>query len=116
MGLNSQQLLTPSFGFSHKKTSYITLTDGTEINGTIKDIDRKKGLIKYIKIKNGAEKKHKLKPESIKFMYLPPSGLDKLSKVSGFLSNVDRWNDEKLNQYFLNKGYIYFELADVKIK
>ena len=29
-------------------------------------------------------KKHKLKPESIKFMYLPPSGLDKLSKVSGF--------------------------------
>lgn len=49
-------------------------------------------------------------------MYLPPSGLDKLSKVSGFLSNVDRWNDEKLNQDFLNKGYIYFELADVKIK
>jgi|TARA_B110000259_G_scaffold172414_1_gene204819 hypothetical protein len=49
MGLNSQQLLTPSFGFSHKKTSYITLTDGTEINGTIKDIDRKKDLLNILK-------------------------------------------------------------------
>lgn len=116
IGAQSQQLLSPSFGFSKKKTSYITLADGTELNGTIKDIDRDKGLIKYIKIKDGAGKKHKLKSEEIKFMYLPPSGFDKLQKATDFLSDANKWNDEKLNQDFISQGYIYFELADVKIK
>ena len=114
--LNGQQLLSPSYTFSRNKTSYITLTDGSEINGTIKDIDRKKGLIKFIKIKDGAGKKHKLKPEDVKFMYLPPSGLDKYSKATGLLFDAQKWNDEKLNQDLLNQGHIYFELADVKIK
>ena len=40
--ISAQQLLSPSFTYSHSKTAYITLTDGTEITGTIKDIDRKK--------------------------------------------------------------------------
>ena len=44
IGLIGQDLLSPSFGFSKKKTAYITLVDGSEINGTIKDIDRKKGF------------------------------------------------------------------------
>jgi hypothetical protein len=39
------------------------LADGTEINGTIKDIDREKGLIEYIKLQDGAGKKHKLNPK-----------------------------------------------------
>jgi len=116
IGLIGQDLLSPSFGFSKKKTAYITLVDGSEINGTIKDIDRKKGLIDFIKIKDGEGKNHKLKPEKVKFMYLPPSGLDKLSKAKDFLSDAKKWNDGKLNQDFLNQGYVYFELADVKIK
>ncbi len=114
--LNAQQLLCPSYGFSHKKTSYITLQDGTEIQGNIKDIDREKGLIKFIKIKDGAGKKHKLKPEAVKHMYLPPSGLDKLSTAADFLTDTQKWNDDKLNQDLLNQGYVYFELADGKVK
>ncbi|WP_010523062.1 hypothetical protein [Aquimarina agarivorans] len=114
--LSAQDFLSPSFTFSHKKTSYITLADGSEIEGIIKDIDRKKGLIEYIKIQDGSKKKHKLKPEQVKFMYLPPSGFDKLSKLTNFLTDTQKWNDEKLNQDFLNKGYVYFELADVLIK
>ena len=116
IGIRAQQLLTPSIGFSHKKTSYITLIDGTEITGSIKDIDRKKGLIEFIKIKDGAGKKHKLKPEQIKFMYLTPSGLDKYNKLTSFIYDAQKWTDQKLDQDFLNKGYVYFELADVKIK
>lgn len=114
--MNAQDLVSPSYGFSHSKTAYITLADGTEINGTIKDIDRDKGLIEYIKLQDGAGKKHKLKPEDIKFMYLPPSGLDNLGKKLNFLEDFKKWNDEKLNQDFLNQGYAYFETADVKIK
>ena len=49
-------------------------------------------------------------------MYLPPSGLDKLMKTNEFLTNSRKWTDQKLNEDFLNKGYIYFELADVKLK
>lgn len=114
--MNAQELLTPSYGFSHSKTAYITLEDGTEINGTIKDIDRDKGLIEFIKLQDGAGKKHKLKPEHIKFMYLPPSGMDNLGKKLNFVSDFDKWNDEKLDQDFLNQGYAYFETADVKVK
>lgn len=112
----AQQLLSPSYSFSHKKTSYITMADGNEIKGTIKDIDRKKGLIKYVKIKDGSGKKHKLKPNDIKFMYLPPSGIDKYAKAAGFLTDAQKWNDEKLDQDLLNQRYVYFENTDVKIK
>lgn len=113
---NAQSLISPSYGFSHSKTAYITLADGTEINGTIKDIDRDKGLIEYIKLQDGTGKKHKLKPQNIKFMYLPPSGLDNLGKKLDFISDSKKWNDEKLDQDFLNQGYAYFETTDVKIK
>ena len=112
IGMQAQELLSPSMTFSHKKTSYITLLDGTEINGTIKDLDREKGLIEYVKIKDGAGKKYKLDADEIKFMYLPPSGFDKLSKATSFLKDAKKWNNDKLNQDFLSQGYIYFELAD----
>ncbi len=114
--LSAQSFLTPSFSFSHKKTAYLTLVDGTEIQGTIKDIDRKKGLIEEIKIKDGNGKNKKYKPEEVKFMYLPPSGFDKLTKAMDFMGDAQKWNDDKLNQDFLNQGYIYFELSDVKVK
>jgi len=116
IGLNAQQLLSPSYGFSKKKTSYVTLENGTEIKGTLTDIDYKKGLIKLIKIEDGTGTKHKLKPSSVKFMYLPPSGLDKLSNVMDFATDAQKWNNEKLNQDFLNQGYVYFETVNVKIK
>ena len=114
--MNAQDLINPSYGFSHSKTAYITLADGTEINGTIKDIDREKGLIEYIKLVDGAGKKHKLNPEDIKFMYLPPSGLDNLTKKLDFVSDFQKWSDDKLNQEYIKEGYAYFETADVQIK
>lgn len=111
----SQSLLTPSRAFSHQKPSTITLTDGSEIKGTIGDIDRKKGLIAFIKIEDQSGKKHKLKPEQVKYMYLPPSGLDNLGKAMDFLTDAKKWNDEKLDQDLLNQGYAYFENAKVKM-
>jgi hypothetical protein len=114
--LSAQELLTPSFTYSHKKPSYITLTDGKVIEGEIKDIDRKKGLIEEIKIKDVNGKKHKFEPTEVKYMYLPPSGLDKLSKKMDFMHNASKWTNDKLNQDFLNDGYVYFETVEVKVK
>lgn len=114
--LHAQQLLSPSFGFSHKKTSYVTLTDGTVITGTLKDIDRKKGLIEFVNIEDGAGKKNKLKAEKIKLMYLPPTAFDNLSKANDFVSDAQKWSGQKLNEDFIKQGYVYFENTNVKIK
>lgn len=116
LSANAQELLSPSKVFSHKKTSYVTLENGVEIKGTLTDIDRKKGLIKLIKIEDGTGTIHKLKPNSVKFMYLSPSGLDKLSKAIDFATDAKKWTNEKLNQDFLSQGYVYFETVNVKIK
>lgn len=111
-----EQLLTPSKAFSHKKLAYITLQDGTEIKGNIQDVDREKGLIEGVKVKDGKGKKHKLKPEDIKHMYLPPSGLDKLGNAMDIASDAKKWNNQRLKQDLVNQGYIYFEQTEVKIK
>lgn len=114
---NAQELLSPSMTFSHKKTAYVTLTDGTEIEGLIKDVDRKKGLVEYVKIKDNDGKKHKLKAEAIQYMYLPPSGFDKLSKATDFLTDAQKWgSDAKLNNDLLSQGYVYLENSNVRIK
>ncbi|WMN07718.1 hypothetical protein [Marivirga arenosa] len=112
----AQKLLSPSFTYSHKKTSYITLKDGTEITGTIKDLDRKKGLIDQIKIEKEDGKKVKLKPEDIKEMYLPQSGLDKVSQAMDAMSDAQKWNNEQIDQDLLDDGYVYFENAMVYYK
>lgn len=114
--LPAQQLLSPSFGFSHKKTSYVTLTDGTVITGTIKDIDRKKGLIEFVNIEDGEGKKNKLKAEKIKLMYLPPTAFDNLSKATDFIYDSQNWTQQKLDQDLIGQGYVYFENTKVKIK
>lgn len=114
--VNAQQLLTPSYSFSHKKTAYVTLTDGKEIKGTLDDIDRNKNLIEFVRIIDESGQKHKLNAEAVKFMYLPPSGMDNLSKQADFLTDATKWNDEKLDQDLLNQGYVYFELTQVIIR
>jgi len=99
---NAQELLMPSLSFSHKKTAYVTLMDGTEIVGLIKDNDGKK---------------HKLDADKIKYMYLPPSGLDKLSKTSNFLTDSRNWGkDGELDDEKLSLGYVFFENSKVRIK
>ncbi|WP_282035952.1 hypothetical protein [Saccharicrinis aurantiacus] len=111
-----EMLLSPSVAFSHKKLAYVTLNDGTEVKGNITDLDRKKGLIEQVKIKDGSGKKHKMKPDDIKHMYLPPSGLTKLSKAYDVVFDSKKWNNQRLNQDLINQGYAYFEQTDVKIK
>jgi len=112
----AQELLEPSFGFSHKKVSYVTLLDGTTIEGEIRDIDRKKGLIEYVKIKDADGKKHKLEAEEIQYMYLPPSGFDTFNKLGSKVYDAQKWYDKNLNSEYIKEGYVYFELADVQVK
>lgn len=116
LNCSAQELVSPSFTFSHKKTAYVTLKDGSEIKGSIDELVRKKGLVVLVKIEDGNGEKHKLKAESVNYMYLPPSGLDNYVKATDFLTDAQKWNNDKLNQDFLNQGYAYFESSNVKIK
>jgi len=103
-------------GFSKKKTSYITLHDGSEITGTIKKLDRKKGLFEKI-ILNTDDGKQKIDAEDIKFMYLPQSGWGKLAKSMNVMYDAQRWDgDNQINADYLRDGYAYFETSEVQIK
>ncbi|NNE30509.1 MAG: hypothetical protein HKN16_12795, partial [Saprospiraceae bacterium] len=112
----AQSLLPPVFSYSHKKTSYITLKNGSTVEGTIKDLDRKKGIIEEVKLKDGSGKVIKLKPSEIDYMYLPASGWDKMGSSLGFLSDASRWDNDDLDQDKIARGYVYIESSDVMVK
>ena len=116
LSANAQEFLTPTNTFSHEKTAYVTLVDGTELEGTLDDVDRKKGMIESITIVNSSGEKRELQAESVEHMYLPPSGFDELQKAGNLASDVQKWNDEKLNQDLFGNGYAYFELGEVMVK
>ncbi len=114
--LNAQTFLEPSFSYSEKKISYITLTDGTELEVYLASIKREKGLIEELKIEDKNGKKSKLKPEQIKKMYLPQSGWDKFSKSVDQAYDVQKWDNDALDPNKFAEGYVYFEQAEVQVK
>lgn len=112
-----QEFLDGAFTFSSKKESYIMLRDGKEIVGFIDDIDRKKGLIEEITIKDMDKKKIKLKPEEVKHMYIAPSGWDKMAKGLDIMNDATKWDDDKsAHAEHIKNGYVFFETTEVMIK
>jgi hypothetical protein len=116
-GSSYAQKFAPAFdGFSKKKTTFITMDNGDEIECTIASFKRKKGLIEEIKIKDLKGKKVKIKPEAIKHMYIPPSGLSKVSNTLDFLGDAQQWEHTDLDSDIIEKGYAYLEKAEVMVK
>lgn len=113
--LSAQIFLQGNFTFSSKKPSIINLEDGTKIEGLIDDIDRQKGLIEEITIKDAKGKKRKLKPAQIKSMYLAPSGFDKFTQAYSFLNDATQWGQTDLDKDIIGKGFAYFEKTEVTL-
>lgn len=100
-----------------EKDSYITLMDGTELVGRVKDLDRKKGLLEEVTIKLEDGKKKKLKPEDIKYMYLPPSGLSKYINAVDKATDINKMQKDASNsKAMMRPGYFYFESSEVLLK
>ncbi|MGL4630029.1 MAG: hypothetical protein ACRCVT_02390 [Leadbetterella sp.] len=97
--------------FSSKKVAYITLQDGTKLEGDIEDLDRKKGNISEITIRVDGKKKT-FEPEQIKEMYLPATGLDMVSKKMEAGTNLTK----DLNMDKIADGYGFFEFTEVVLK
>lgn len=113
---NAQKLLKPFDTVSHKKTSYIYMENGKEIQGTVKKLKRKKGLVREINIKNAKGKKVTVPIEDIKYAYLPQSGLDKFMKFDEFIGDATMWEDGLYDKERIKAGYAYFEKAEVMVK
>lgn len=111
-----QRFLDPSFDFSEKKISYLTLKDGSEIQCNLKKLKYDKGLIEEIKIEMLDDSKVKVQPEDIAYMYLPPSGLDKLVKMDNLMTDATLWDEEALDGDLIGNGYVYFEQCQVRMK
>lgn len=113
----SQDFLDGNFTFSKKEKSYLTLTDGTEIVGFIDDIDRKKGLIEKIVIKDSTGKKREFLPQQLHHMYIAPTKWDKFAGGVDKAYDMTRWEEDKsINMGHIKEGYALFEYAEVKIK
>ena len=103
--------------YSPNKMSIVILNDGTEVKGYKKDVDRKKGQIYYIKIKDSVTgKKSKFESEDIKEMYLFPGGLEKLNKSLRFLNDTRQWTSRELKSDIISQGYIYFKKHKISLK
>ena len=102
--------------FSRKKTAYVTLKDGTELSGTIKDLDRKKGLFEQITLADEKKKKTKIDAEDISHMYLPQNSLDKMNATLDKMYDAQQWDAEDINMEHLKEGYAYFEQSTIQLK
>lgn len=116
--LFAQEFITATTdgSLSKKETTYVTLKDGTEIEGNISKVKMKKAQIESITIVDSSKKTHELTAETIDYMYAKPSNFMKIANAENFLTNVSNWNSDKLNQDFLGRGYLYFESTEVVIK
>jgi hypothetical protein len=112
------QTFIPAFDrFSGKEVAYIYLEDGSKVEGTIDDIDRKKGLIEEVTIlPTGQKKKKTYEPKDIKTMYLPASGYFKMVNSMDQAFNAQKWKNNDVNMEIINKGYAYFEKTKVYVK
>jgi hypothetical protein len=112
------QSFIPAFDrFSGKEVAYFNMLDGSKIEGTIDDLDRRKGLIEEITIiPTGEKKKKKLQPKDIKNMYLPGSGLNKIGNAMDQAFDAQKWKNNDVNMEIISKGYAYFEMVTTQIK
>lgn len=115
-GVHAQKFLKPFDIISKKKTSYITLESGEEIECQVKKIKRaKKGLIKEIKVTVNGEKRT-FSMEEIKHAYFPQSDLDGFLKFDDMLTDATQWGETSYESDRLKDGYALFEKIDIVIK
>lgn len=103
------QEFMPGFDmFSHKKPAYLTLNDGTKIEGEIDKLQRKRNNISGIIMKiDGQETEYA--PEDVMEMYLPAHSLNKFSLKLDNATNTSKDYDLDM----INEGYGFFENTEV---
>ncbi len=111
-----QAAFDPTYtSYSRKKPAFVTLKNGTKIEGNIKDVDYKKGQIKRLKIIEEGNEKVEIVAADIASLYMAPSGLDKLGKQSNYFNDATKWGKSDASKH-LNKGYTMYTNETVSLK
>jgi hypothetical protein len=113
---SGQHFLETCYDFSHQDLDFITFKNGSVIIGTMKDTDRKKGLIEHITIEDSLGRSTEYAASDIRSMYLAPSAYGNLIRASEVVTDAHKWDPEIVNQELINKGYVYFENIKTDIK
>lgn len=112
-----QAAFDPAYNtYSRKKTAYVTLKDGTKLEGLVAGLDRKKGQIRGIEFKlEGEKKKKEIAASEIADLYMAPAGLDKLQKQNDFFNDATKWGKSDASQY-ISKGYTLYTNQTISLK
>ncbi|SHJ21207.1 hypothetical protein [Pseudozobellia thermophila] len=111
-----QAAFDPAYtSYSRKKPAYVTLKDGTKLEGDIKDVDRKKGQIYRLKISVDGEKKVEIMASDIADLYMAPSGLEQLDKQGSYFNDATKWGKTDAAKH-INKGYTMYTNQMVSLK
>ena len=106
----------PVYDSYASKECKVKLKDGTVITGIKDDLDRKKGQIYSIEIKDVATgKKKEYEADQIDEMYLIPSGLNKLMTKTAAMSDLRSYTNKNLDK-ILDQGYVFFKNQSVSLK
>ena len=104
--------VNPVEGFSFKKESLVNLKNGEQIEGKIRNMKVKKGLVKEVVIKIGDEKRT-IPAGEIANMYVAQNSISKIataiesSKDLGNYLDDDRFRNKESE--LLKDGYTYYE-------
>lgn len=113
----AQDFLDGAQRFSGNKEAYLTLSSGEEVTGFVEDLNRKKGLISSIVLKDTDGKETTYAPDQVKHMYLAPTGYDQFVQGSDKAFNAARWNeDQSAHAQHIKSGYVFFETTEVMVK
>ena len=112
----SQDFVQASSTFSHKKPAYLSLTDGTEVEGTVSKIKRYRNMaITEVHLKvNGEVTAYSA--ADIEYMALMPSGIERVMSAMQIQNNATLWRQDVNLQQRLSLGYVYFENTQVDFK
>jgi hypothetical protein len=103
--------------YSPNVVSTVILENGEEVKGFRDDVDRKKGQIYYVKLKDSITgEKKEFNAKDIKEMYLFPGGFEKLTKTTNYIFDARRWGSQDLQSDLIDKGFIFFKKQTVSLK
>ncbi|TGD59189.1 hypothetical protein [Flavobacterium humi] len=101
---------------NNKKTSTVVLKDGRTVKGYFKDINRKKGQIADIEVKDSATGKvESFDAAVISELYLAPNGMEKAGKAFKHFTNIRNMGTKDVKKG-TNKETVYYKNQMVSLK
>jgi hypothetical protein len=118
LSMTAQNFMEPTAGFSVKKISYLTMKDGSKIEGQFKGgQEALNGGYKWITFKPTDGKKMKIQAAEIQSILLPESKLSKISAATSVIGDATKWGDDvQINEEAVKEGYAYLETITIAKK